>query len=76
MSFTGHIISTTKRRGGWGHLIYGKGRSIIVFLISTVTSKCIPSPCKNGGTCEENGGSYKCLCLPGFEGSNCEGKLD
>ena len=38
-----------------------------------VLSKCIPSPCKNRGTCQEDRGSYKCLCLPGFGGSTCEG---
>lgn len=64
-----------KRRGGWGYLIYGKGWSIIVFLIFIVISKCIFSLCKNGGMCEENGGFYKCFCFFGFEGSNCEGKL-
>ena len=42
-------------------------------VISSVISKCIPSPCKNGGSCEEDGKSYKCSCPSGFKGSNCEG---
>ena len=42
-------------------------------IFQLVLSKCIPSPCKNRGTCQEDSGSYKCLCLPGFKGSTCEG---
>ena len=42
-------------------------------IFQLVLRKCIPSPCKNRGTCQEDSGSYKCLCLPGFKGSTCEG---
>ena len=32
--------------------------------------------CKNGGKCINNKGSYECACLPGYEGNNCEIKID
>jgi len=37
--------------------------------------KCLPSPCLNGGTCENiwNKG-YRCKCAAGFEGDNCQHK--
>jgi hypothetical protein len=28
-------------------------------------------PCKNGATCENQFGSYKCICIDGFTGSDC-----
>ncbi|GBM94155.1 hypothetical protein AVEN_89598-1 [Araneus ventricosus] len=31
------------------------------------------NPCQNGGTCEqEDGKDYKCYCMEGFNGTNCE----
>ncbi|RMX57261.1 hypothetical protein pdam_00010561 [Pocillopora damicornis] len=29
-------------------------------------------PCKNGATCVNQNGGYKCLCKPGYQGINCE----
>lgn len=34
--------------------------------------ECAKSPCQNGGTCKDGVNSYKCACLLGFNGKNCE----
>ncbi|XP_046370988.2 uncharacterized protein LOC124145316 [Haliotis rufescens] len=33
---------------------------------------CINNPCMNNGTCEANGGTFTCICQPGFKGTECE----
>lgn len=32
----------------------------------------VSSPCKNGGTCSNIPGSYKCTCDAKYTGRNCE----
>jgi cadherin EGF LAG seven-pass G-type receptor 1 len=32
---------------------------------------CASSPCRNGGTCEESWGSYRCSCLERWGGKDC-----
>ena len=34
--------------------------------------KCISQPCVNGGTCINEENSYRCNCVSGYEGLNCE----
>eukprot|EP00058_Branchiostoma_floridae_P005482 XP_002590970.1 hypothetical protein BRAFLDRAFT_69479 [Branchiostoma floridae] len=34
--------------------------------------ECASNPCQNGGTCHDDVNSYRCSCLPGYTGDNCE----
>ena len=36
-------------------------------------NECAPAPCKNGATCVNLVGRYRCDCAPGFIGVTCEG---
>ncbi|XP_035286574.1 brevican core protein-like [Anguilla anguilla] len=46
----------------------GRGRSL--------SDACVASPCANGGTCVEEGGYAKCLCLPTYGGDFCHKDLE
>ncbi|CAB4014138.1 neurogenic locus notch homolog 1-like, partial [Paramuricea clavata] len=35
-------------------------------------NQCIPNPCKNGGNCYDDEDNYKCTCVRGYTGYNCE----
>jgi len=37
-----------------------------------VADFCASNPCQNNATCNNLSTSYKCECLPGFSGTNCE----
>ncbi|XP_072045347.1 scavenger receptor cysteine-rich domain-containing group B protein-like [Amphiura filiformis] len=37
-----------------------------------VSNPCDSAPCLNGGVCNNQGTSYTCACLAGYEGSNCQ----
>ena len=37
---------------------------------------CHVNPCKNGGSCIVNGGSFQCHCMQGYTGFICEGKIN
>ena len=36
---------------------------------------CSDNPCNNNGTCIDDFGNYTCVCLPGFTGDQCQGKI-
>jgi hypothetical protein len=44
---------------------------IVPHLFSDVND-CASSPCKNGGSCEDQLNGYKCLCVDGYEGHDCQ----
>ena len=33
--------------------------------------ECVSNPCRNGGSCEDLPGGYKCSCPEGFTGQSC-----
>ena len=35
-------------------------------------NECMNNPCKNGATCVNLQGSYRCDCKSGYSGKNCE----
>ncbi|XP_047461966.1 brevican core protein-like [Mugil cephalus] len=37
---------------------------------------CLDDPCRNGGTCTDQGGQVKCLCLPTYGGNFCQIDLE
>lgn len=43
------------------------------------SNPCLSVPCKNGATCkavDESASEYSCICPIGFQGANCEDRLD
>uniref|UniRef100_A0A2K6EQD9 Sushi, von Willebrand factor type A, EGF and pentraxin domain-containing protein 1 n=1 Tax=Propithecus coquereli TaxID=379532 RepID=A0A2K6EQD9_PROCO len=43
---------------------------------SQVFHECFLNPCHNGGTCQQLGRGYVCVCLPGYTGLKCEIDID
>ena len=41
-------------------------------LYVTDKNECANNPCKNGATCVNLPGSYRCDCKSGYSGNNCE----
>ena len=33
---------------------------------------CMPNPCQNDGNCTDGINKYNCMCVPGYNGTNCE----
>lgn len=47
---------------------------MIGFSFNTIfsTDECLSNPCFNGATCLEYDEAYHCICMPGFDGYDCE----
>ena len=54
------------------HCLLTKNTKILLAEIN----ECWSNPCVNGATCTDHVGSYSCQCVPGYEGTNCQGKLN
>ena len=39
-------------------------------------NECLSNPCKNNAECLDLLGMYKCNCLPGYTGTQCEVDID
>lgn len=50
----------------------GQGPSEISLKVTIDVDECATSPCQNGGTCVDLLGSYRCDCVEGWIGVNCE----
>ena len=37
-----------------------------------LVNPCLKAPCRNGGTCVDDGNSYTCICTAQFRGLDCE----
>ena len=55
-------------------LLNGPGINRWTFLTILDLNECASNHCKNGATCVNHGGSYQCICVPGFIGATCDGK--
>ena len=40
--------------------------------LSDINCKCSSHPCRNGATCVERANGYRCTCVRGYTGDNCE----
>lgn len=49
---------------------FQKAKSFITFFVDV--NECAKNPCKNGATCTNSHGSYKCTCDRRFTGKNCD----
>ncbi|CAM4727131.1 unnamed protein product [Leuciscus chuanchicus] len=43
-----------------------------LFELQSLTGKCSPNPCQNGGVCEEKKDKFKCKCPKQFVGRKCQ----
>ena len=53
--------------------IFRFDRVVWYFLVDI--NECESFPCKNGGTCTDLIAGYRCDCIPGHTGEDCETSL-
>ena len=44
----------------------------MIFFLFIDIDECAPAPCQNAATCVDLVGNYRCDCVNGYSGSNCE----
>ena len=44
----------------------------IIFFLFIDIDECAPAPCQNAATCVDLVGNYRCDCVNGYSGSDCE----
>lgn len=42
-----------------------------IVLFTDIDECFVYSPCKNGATCINEVGTFRCICAPGWTGENC-----
>ena len=47
-------------------------KSLLISYLFVGINECTKSPCKNGATCVNLQGSYRCNCKSGYSGNNCQ----
>ena len=57
--------------GTWLNSDYSCKLIDLICLLTDI-NECTNSPCKNGATCVNLQGSYRCDCKSGYDGNNCE----
>ena len=43
-----------------------------IYDIALDIDECASSPCQNGGSCSDEVNMFRCNCVAGFEGANCQ----
>ena len=66
-SFAVNVVSD------YGYGFYWCLKILFPVPFSLEINECLTiKPCKNGATCVNNVGGYRCLCAPGYKGQHCE----
>lgn len=47
-------------------------KNIKILNVHTDADHCASGPCRNGGTCKKVANGYKCTCVAGWTGKNCQ----
>ena len=45
---------------------------LLLYIFLAVVNACKSNPCKHGGTCSTHGIDYKCTCMIGYGGNDCD----
>ena len=50
---------------------YAKINHTVCVMLADV-NECENNPCKNGATCVNGVGKYSCICVGGYDGTDCD----